>query len=66
MRMSILAVAAIVLASCAAPAATTMNAGNPQEAAGPNRDKQARVPGQLNRPALMINGGVTQGFGGMY
>ena len=66
MRILILAAAAIALASCTTPTTTATNAANPQQAAGPNRDEQPPVPAQLHRPALRINGGVTQGFGGRY
>jgi hypothetical protein len=66
MRVIVLAAAAILLASCATPTVTATNTGNPQQAAGPNSDEQPPVPAQLRRPALMINGGVTRGFGGMY
>jgi hypothetical protein len=65
MRILILAAAAIALASCTTPTMTATNVG-PQQAAGPNKDEQPRPPAQLRRPALRINGGVTQGFGGMY
>ena len=66
MRILVLTAAAMMLASCAAPTMTATNAGNLQQAAGPNRDKQPRVPSQLGRPPLRIEGGITSGFGGMY
>ena len=64
MRIFVLAAGAILLAGCTTP--TTMPTGNLQQAAGPNKDEQPRAPAQLHRPALRINGGTTQGFGGMY
>jgi hypothetical protein len=66
MRILLLAAVAIALANCAAPTMTAMNAPGPQQAAGPNKDEQPRVPAALHRPPRTIDGWGTTGSGGMY